>query len=462
MAGASAFWGLARTPLLSTASQRAQSMAASGRARLFAIGSMILLCASVVLAVTADGLVGGFALLAFLLVGAALGLPIVLDLLLRGSQRLSRGVLAQWFWADTRQQLPGLSLALMALLLAMAANVGVSTMVSSFRLTFIDFLDQRLASELYLTADDASQAQALTTYLEPKVDAILPIQSVQKQIFAQPTDVFGIRVHSTQVDNWTFLAADGNPWGVVRDGTGILINEQLARRAGLEVGDVVTLDGLPLTVAGIYGDYGNPIGQAMISEERFIGLFPQIRPVRFGLRLAPEDVPDLVADLERDFGLGPANLINQAGIKAFSLGIFERTFTVTAALNILTLAVAGFAILMSLLTLATMRVPQLAPAWALGVTRRKLGRFELMRAVVLALFTACIALPLGLVLAWVLLAIVNVAAFGWKLPMFVFPLEYARMGLFALLAAIVASALPAVRLSRTPPAELLKVFANER
>ena len=155
-------------------------------------------------------------------------------------------------------------------------------------------------------------------------------------------------------------------------------------------------------------------------------------------------------------------MINQAGIKAFSLDVFDRTFTVTGALNVLTLAVAGFAILMSLLTLATMRVPQLAPAWALGVTRRKLGRFELMRAVVLALFTACIALPLGLVLAWVLLAIVNVAAFGWKLPMFVFPLEYARMGLFALLAAIVASALPAVRLSRTPPAELLKVFAHER
>ena len=37
--------------------------------------------------------------------------------------------------ADTRQQLPGLSLALMALLLALAANVGVGTMVASFRAT---------------------------------------------------------------------------------------------------------------------------------------------------------------------------------------------------------------------------------------------------------------------------------------------------------------------------------------
>ena len=58
---------------------------------------------------------------------------------------LARGALVQWFWADTRQQVPGLSLALMALLLALAANIGVGTMVSSFRQTFVGWLDQRLA-----------------------------------------------------------------------------------------------------------------------------------------------------------------------------------------------------------------------------------------------------------------------------------------------------------------------------
>ena len=40
--------------------------------------------------------------------------------------------------------------------------------------------------------------------------------------------------------------------------------------------------------------------------------------------------------------------------------VFERTFLVTSALNILTLGVASFAILMSLLTLADRRIPQLS------------------------------------------------------------------------------------------------------
>ncbi|MEM9128067.1 MAG: FtsX-like permease family protein, partial [Pseudomonadota bacterium] len=67
-----------------------------------------------------------------------------------------------------------------------------------------------------------------------------------------------------------------------------------------------------------------------------------------------------------------------------------------------------------------------------------------------------------LVLAWVLLAVINVQAFGWRLPMFLFPLDWAYLFLLTLLAALIAAALPALRLMRLPPADLLRVFANER
>jgi putative ABC transport system permease protein len=87
---------------------------------------------------------------------------------------------------------------------------------------------------------------------------------------------------------------------------------------------------------------------------------------------------------------------------------------------------------------------------------------ELIRAVALSALTAVFALPLGLALAWVLLAIINVEAFGWRLPMYLFPSDWLRLGLFTLLAAAVAAAWPARRLARLRPAELLKVFSNER
>lgn len=461
LASTAALWRLWRMPLLATAQPRAWAISAQrGWQGALALG-LLGLAAGLVL--FGSGLAAGFAMLAALLIGAALALPILLDLGLRlGEARAAPGV-RQWFWADTRQQLPGLSLALMALLLAMSANVGVSTMVSSFRLTFTGFLDQRLASELYVSAADQAQAEALQEFVAPRVRAILPLMSVDADLAGVPGAVYAARDDATYRDNWQFLEASPGAWDAVAEGTGVLVNEQLARRADLALGQPLSIaPDAALPIVGIYGDYGNPVGQVILGEAAFKALFPDALPLRFGLRLPLEGVADLRAELRGEFGLSDEAMINQAAIKAFSLEVFERTFTVTTALNVLTLAVAAFAILMSLLTLAALRVPQLAPVWALGMTARALGRFELIRAVLLALLTTLCALPLGLALAWVLLAVVNVEAFGWRLPMYLFPVDYLRLTGFAVVAAVLAALWPARRLAKTPPSQLLKVFSNER
>ena len=78
------------------------------------------------------------------------------------------------------------------------------------------------------------------------------------------------------------------------------------------------------------------------------------------------------------------------------------------------------------------------------------------------MLTALLALPVGLGIAWVLLEIVNVADFGWRLPMEVFPWDWAKLLLWALVAAVLAAAFPMCRLAKLPPSQLLKVFAHER
>ena len=107
-----------------------------------------------------NSLISGFGVLAALLFGAALILPAILELFLSLGERSANGALASWFWADSRQQLSGLSLALMALLLALAVNVGVATMVETFSKTFLTWLDGRLAADVYVSASDNAQADA--------------------------------------------------------------------------------------------------------------------------------------------------------------------------------------------------------------------------------------------------------------------------------------------------------------
>lgn len=461
VAAGGALWSLARMPLLAAAQPRAWAMAKGG-ARLGVL-ALVLLALAGGLALWGQGLLAGFAMLATLLVGGALALPPLLALALRLAEGRARGVVAQWFWADTRQQLPGLSLSLMALLLAMTANVGVSTMVSSFRLTFVGFLDQRLASELYVSASDAAQAARIVDVARGRVDAVLPILSVTATVAGQPVEIYGARDHATYRDNWQLLQSAPDVWDRLARGEGVLVNEQLYRRGGVDLGARVAIGAGPeLPVLGIYGDYGNPLGQVVVNEGVFARAFPDAVALRFGLRLDPAQVGALREVLRDQAGVADSAMVDQAAIKALSLSVFERTFTVTTALNVLTLAVAGFAMLMSLLTLATMRLPQLAPVWALGLTRRRLAALDLLRAVVLAALTGALALPLGLALAWALLAVVNVEAFGWRLPMYLFPLDYLRLGALALLAAAMAALWPAWRLSRMPPVALLGVFRNER
>lgn len=463
LAASTAVWRVARLPLLAPAQPRAWARASEERLVLLAAGSVVLGLAALAAHVFGSGLGAGFAMLGGLLLSAALALPVLLHGLLVLAGRTARTALSEWFWADTRQQLPGLSLALMALLLALSANIGVGTMVSSFRLTFAGYLDQRLASELYVTAETADQAPDLRAFLEARADAVLPIWHIEARVAGLPAEIYGVADHPTYRDNWPLLDAAPDVWDLVAAGEAVLINEQLARREGLTPGDPLDLPGSwQTTVGGVYSDYGNTAGQVLVGLPHLVARFPDIEKRRFGVRIDANEVPGLMRALRDDFGLAAQNMIDQASLKAFSLQVFERTFAVTAALNVLTLSVAGFAILTSLLTLAAVRQPQLAPVWALGLTRRRLAALELARALLLALLTILAAVPVGLLLSWVLLAVINVEAFGWRLPMYLFPRDWLVLGAASLLAALLAALWPARRLARTPPAELLKIFANER
>jgi putative ABC transport system permease protein len=415
-----------------------------------------------------DSLISGFAVLAALMLGAALILPMFLEFMLSLGQRYARTPVSVWFWADSRQQLSGLSLALMALLLALSVNVGVSTMVESFSRTFLVWLDGRLAADVYVNAANDAQAIEIKAWLRerPEVEAVLPGARADTQLAGAPIEVLGLPDHATYRDNWPLLQSADNAWIRLRPGNAALVSEQLARRLHLSLGDRIEVPAAggnwTLDVVGIYADYGNPKGQIAVNYAALTRRFPEIPLTRMGLRVAPAKIPALITAMQEKFGLDDRSIADQATMKAESTRVFNRTFAVTAALNAFTLGVAGVALLTSLLTLANSRLPQLAPLWAIGITRRRLAVIELLKTMSVALITTIFALPLGLLVAWCLLAVVNVKAFGWRLPFHVFPMQLLWLTGVAMAAALAASALPVIRLARMQPASLIRIFANER
>ncbi|MEL7894438.1 ABC transporter permease [Vreelandella neptunia] len=427
-----------------------------------------------------DGLVAGFGLIAALLLASALLLPPFLALLLKMLAHLARRrPLTHWALADMQLQLPRLSLAMMALLIALATNLGVGSMVGGFRLTFLDWLDQRLVAPLYLNAPSeqyadidawlAERPEVFERLLTRRSDATLQTATTQEgsRSLGTPIELYGITPGESLTPHWPLLTTQqdrASAWAAFEDGA-VFVNEQLANAENLSPGDRLTLSAPganeTLTIAAIYPDYGNPSGQVLMASPQLAARF-DAPPSSMGLVLSDDaDVDTLRAALRERFDLGSDALSDQREIKRIATEIFERTFTITRALNGLTLAVAALALFTSLLAQARSRRQQLAPLWALGVPRTQLAQLNLAQLGGTALVTGLLAIPLGIAITWGLVAIINVAAFGWRLPLYLFPGEMAVTLATAVGVALLAAALPTLRFWRASPRALLAEEANQ-
>jgi putative ABC transport system permease protein len=245
-----------------------------------------------------------------------------------------------------------------------------------------------------------------------------------------------------------------------------MLSEQFARRLKLDLGQTLVIaapDGEQrLTVVGLYADYGNPRGHMLLNADWLRRHWPDAALSNLGVHVMPAQMNALRTALEQRFGLDSTRLIDQTSLKRWSTEVFERTFAATGALNALTLGVAGIALFISLLTLGHSRLAQLAPLWALGVNRARLGWLSLGQTLMLASLTVLLAMPLGLLLAWCMVAVLNVQAFGWRLPLQIFPDQLLRLGLLGLLTSLLAAAGPLWHVARRQPADLLRQFADER
>jgi len=477
LAGSSTLWRAARLNILALGQSQAWRQSYQRQLKHMRRASLVVALLAVGLLVwlgfqpPGEGLIGSFALVATLLLLSAVTLPPLLNGLLQLLQKgLAKRPLAHWAVADCQLQLPRLSLAMMALLIALATNLGVSSMVGGFRLTFLDWLDQRLAAPLYVNASPATLAPMLD-WLEvhPDVTAILPTangntlltQQAPQAGQAREVALFGIAPEPSLTAQWPLLeSSDGqaNAWAAFSSGS-VFINEQLAVSAQLAPGDRVSLESphglVDTTIAAIYPDYGNPSGQLLMPTARLIDEFGgELASVGLATRETTDSAAFREALTER-FDLSPQAIIDQQSVKQLATRIFERTFTITRALNVLTLGVAALALLATLLAQARERQRQVAPLWAMGVNRRSLAWIPLYQLGGMALLTAVVAMPLGIAITWVLVAKINVAAFGWQLPLTLFPWSFVVTLATAVGVALLAAALPAVKLWRTSPRAIL-------
>ena len=430
--------------------------------RWLALGAVLLLVVAALLYPHMNSVVQGFVLLALLLFAAAWLLPGLLAMMLAILQTCTPAKAWRWRWAvsDGWAQLPVLRTALMALLLALTANFGVDTLVGSFRSALQDWLDQRIAADIYIQSDGLSTDTLLNSALirdhHRRNGVLLRWQH-------RPARILGLDTRAPDTLQLP-LAQRGDSlstWYQAEAGT-VLANEQVHHLAGIELGDSIMLPtptgDRAFTVAGFYYDYGNPYFQFYLPYAVVEHLWPNAGSQGLALWLNKDEkshVDDesdslIRSEIEQSLlaaGARPGDWLYRDDILQVSLRIFERTFAITAAMNTLTLSVAGIALLASLMAIHQRRLPEYAHWRAMGVRQREGLLIILLPLAIGVLLTWAMSIPLGAVLAWILIHDLNVLSFGWTMPMLVQAWPGLRLALltFAVVAIIVLITLAQVR-----------------
>ncbi|MCU0991013.1 MAG: hypothetical protein MUE63_15980 [Xanthomonadales bacterium] len=240
----------------------------------------------------------------------------------------------------------------MALTLALVANSGLNAMIGSFRQATDDWLEQRLAAQLYLRGDlDTGALESWLAQRNPDLQAVERYRIELHRPAADgrpvPIEVVSLQQGERFLDSVRLLRAEPDAARRFARGEGVYVSERAWRVDGWQPGAALALCSgrAELPVLGVYHDYGNPRSQWMVNHALFRQCWPEQGPAGRGIYGPQElDWGGLRLALRERFGLSDEQVVDQAEVKAAGMAVFERTFTVTRALNALTLLVAGIGI----------------------------------------------------------------------------------------------------------------------
>jgi putative ABC transport system permease protein len=454
------------TPMLERWQTRWQHQVISQRERVMSVAGLMLLGTSAILAYYTSDLWLALTGMAALLLGAVLLLPTVLRMLFNLFAKCipAHRVRLSWLLADSRWLLGPASLALMAMTLALVANSGLNTMINSFRLATDQWLDQRLAADLYLRG--GTEMTDIGALLAREAPGLRVAERYHRRITRQgsserivPVEIVSLQDGDRFTNSVELMGADENARIEFENGEGIYISERAWRIDGWQPGESVRLCQThgQLPVLGVYRDYGNPSSQWMVSRELFRSCWPGEAAAGFAV-YGPDgtDWNQIKAVISNHFNLPEGRIIDQHALKQAGLAVFDRTFKVTRSLNALTLLVAGIGIFCAISAIHHHRVGQQALLAALGITRRERGALLLLQWSVLGLLCMLLVWPFGGLLAGYLANVVTPVAFGWSFPLDWNFHQNAVLAALAIGSMTLAVVLPTLRLLRISPAAMLR------
>ncbi|NCF69338.1 MAG: FtsX-like permease family protein [Chloroflexi bacterium] len=477
LAAAAPAWEAASvTPQLALSRSGLEDKASTVVSRVAIAGLILILGGAVVLFLPSQDLIVSFGGTFAIIVGAAMLTPQVTGLLLRGFAPLSGrfwGAIGRLAPRNVVKSLSRTSVAVAALMIAVSVTIGVSLMISSFRNTVEVWLTQTVQGDIYISPPAAAGSQN-TGIIDPAVMTILAswpgVERIDTYRAVEVESADGpLTLAYTQNPNIgaerIYRSADREPaqiWPAMLDGA-VLVSEPLANRLKLPAeGAAISLrtpDGLrDFPIAGTYYDYASSQGIVLMAHPTFVSIWGDDTIGAVSLRMAPGiDGEELALDLAN--ALAPIQLLDvraNASLRTEALAVFDRTFAITSAMQLLTTLVAFIGVLSALLSLQLDKQKELGVLRSVGLSVRQLWRLVLYESGLLGASAGLLAIPTGFALAVILIYIINRRAFGWTLQLHLEPYPFIEAFAVAVIAALAAAVLPTWRMSKKVVAQAIR------
>jgi len=406
-----------------------------------------------------------------------LGLAVLVPLVAIAVMRLLEPPLAAVFGPIGRLAARGVAgslsrtgVAMSALAIAVAATIGVTVMIGSFRDTVARWLDASLQADVYVSPPslvgnrpDATLPPSLVDRLRavPGVAGIGTSRVTRVIVDGQPITLVAIDPPPPTTRGFRFAdGRSGQAWQSFREGA-IFVSEPFAWRKGRGTGDrlrVRTDRGeVELPVGAVVRDYGSSEGIVLIDRRTYDRLWHDgaISSIA-AYAEAGVDAEEIALALRKASGEADVLVRAAAKIREDSLAIFDRTFAVTAVLRLVVVAVAFVSVFAALMALGLERAREVAVLRAHGFTPGDVWKLVTAQTGLLGLVAGLAAIPIGLTLASLLVYVINRRAFGWTLDLVLSPVTLAEAVGLAVAAALLAGVYPAWRLTRAPLAAALR------
>ena len=333
----------------------------------------------------------------------------------------------------------GISLA--AILAAVSLAGAMAIMVTSFRYSVENWLEQVLPAAVYLRQKSVEQAKsqgyfdAATQAVIRATPGVLRAEFVRAEALtldpARPPVTLVVREFGATPENQPDqrlplvrrFATAGNTLPLVWVSESFF---DLYRSAlHLDNGGSFELP-LPLNpngaaalrvrVAGVWRDYARQHGSIVMPLADYARVTGDARARDAAVWIsAGVTAPALLAALRSRLPGVALDLADSAEVRALTLKIFDRTFAITYALEAVAVLIGLAGMVAAFMGLIVARKKEFGMLRHLGLTRRELTRMLTLEGAALAALGALLGLALGVILAAILVFVINPQSFGWSM-----------------------------------------------